>query len=108
MDFPISELMDEGACYAKLVEWLHPDGFACPRCHRADRMRVHRSRRPPVLDYRCSHCGRVFNAFTETALHGVKRRPSELVLSSSGASPKACPPPNWPASWGATAPSCRT
>jgi hypothetical protein len=26
MDFAISDLMDEGACYAKLVEWLHPDG----------------------------------------------------------------------------------
>ena len=33
MDFPITDLMDEDACYAKLVEWLHPDGFACPRCH---------------------------------------------------------------------------
>ena len=38
MDFPITELMDEDACYAKLVEWLHPDGFACARCGRDDRM----------------------------------------------------------------------
>src|SRR3954454_22913230 len=84
MDFPISELMDEGACYAKLVEWLHPDGFACPRCRQGDRMAVHRRRRPPVLDYRCGHCGRVFNAFTDTALHGVKRGPVELVLIVRG------------------------
>ena len=72
MDFPITELMDEDACYAKLVEWLHADGFACPWCGRDDRMAVHR--RPPVLDHRCGHCKRVFNAFTDTALHGVKRR----------------------------------
>jgi len=84
MDFPITELMDEDACCAKLVEWLHPDGFACPRCRRGDRMAVHRRRRPPVLDHRCGHCGRVFNAFTETALHGVKRRPCELILILRG------------------------
>ena len=32
MDFPLTGLMDEGACYARLVEALHPDGLACPRC----------------------------------------------------------------------------
>jgi transposase-like protein len=84
MDFPISDLMDEGACYAKLVGWLHPDGFACPRCHQGDRMAVHRRRRPPVLDYRCGHCKRVFNAFTGTALHGVKRGSVDLVLIVRG------------------------
>jgi transposase-like protein len=84
MDFPITDLMDEGACYAKLVGWLHPDGFACPRCRQGDRMAVHRRRRPPVLDYRCGHCRRVFNAFTDTALHGVKRGPVELVLIVRG------------------------
>lgn len=84
MDFPISELMDEDACYTKLVAWLHPEGLACPRCHQTDRMRVHRSHRAPVRDYRCGHCKRVFNAFTGTALHGIRRRPSELVLIVRG------------------------
>ncbi len=84
MDFPITELMDQDACYAKLVEWLHPDGFACPRCHEDDRMGVYRSRRPPALDFRCGHCGRVFTAFTDTPLHGIKRRPVELVLIVRG------------------------
>jgi transposase-like protein len=84
MDFPIIDLMDEDACYAELVRWLHPDGLACPRCHRADQMRVHRSRRAPARDYRCGHCHRVFNAFTGTILHGTKRRPRELVLIVRG------------------------
>ena len=84
MGFPITDLMDEDACHAKLVEWPHPDGFACPRCHERDRMAVHRRRRPPVLDYRCGHCGRVFNAFTDTALHGVKRGPVERLLIVRG------------------------
>jgi transposase-like protein len=84
MDFPIADLMDEDACYAKLIHWLHPDGLACPRCRRDDRMAVHRRGRAPILDYRCGHCKRVFNAFTDTSLHGVKRRPSELVLIVRG------------------------
>jgi transposase len=84
MDFPITDLMDEDACYAKLVAWLHPGGFACPRCGLDDRMSVHRRGRVPVLDYRCGHCRRVFNAFTGTSLQGVKRRPAELVLILRG------------------------
>jgi transposase-like protein len=76
--------MDEGACYAKLVAWLHPDGFACPRCHQGDRMAVHRRRRPPVLDYRCGHRKRVFNAFTGTALQKTSRSPASLVLILRG------------------------
>jgi hypothetical protein len=79
MDFPITDLMDEDACYAKLVAWLHPEGLACPRCRRADRMRVHRRHRAPVIDYCCGHRARVSNAFTGTALHGVRRGPVELV-----------------------------
>jgi transposase-like protein len=90
MDFAIAELMDEDACYAELVEWLHPDGLACPRCRRGDRMRVHRKRRPPVLDYRCGHCGRVFNAFTGTALHGIKRGPVQLILIVRGFAQGTC------------------
>jgi hypothetical protein len=84
MDFPIIDLMDEDACYAELIRWLHPEGLACPRCHRADRMRVHRSHRAPACDYRCGHCHRIFNAFTGTILHGTKRRPRELVPSVRG------------------------
>jgi hypothetical protein len=75
MDFPITNLMDEGACLAKLVGWLHAGGLACPRCHRADRLRVHCRHRAPVLDHRCGHRGGVFNAFTGTALQGSSGGP---------------------------------
>jgi hypothetical protein len=84
MDSPIIDLMDEEACYSELVLWLHPDGLACPRCHRADRLRVHRSHRAPVRDDRCGHCQRVFNAFTGTILHGTRRRPPDLALLVRG------------------------
>jgi transposase-like protein len=84
MDFPIAELMDEPACYAKLVAWLHPDGLACPRCQDRDTSYVHRRDRAPILDYRCRGCGCVFNAFTGTALQGTKRRPAQLMLILRG------------------------
>ena len=84
MDFPIADLMDEGACYVKLVAWLHPDGLNCPRCRCSDAMKVHRRDRDPVLDYRCGRCKRVFNAFTGTVLQGTKRRPAPLVLILRG------------------------
>jgi transposase-like protein len=87
MDFPIADLMDEGACYQKLVGLLHPAGLCCPGCGAGEAsggLGVHRRRRAPVLDYQCAGCGRVFNAFTGTALHGTRMRPSELVLILRG------------------------
>ena len=78
MDFPLAELMDQDACYARLVKALHPDGLACPRCG-GDRLGVHRRHREPVLDYRCRDRRRVFNAFTGTALQKTSRSPAALV-----------------------------
>jgi len=83
MDFPLTDLMDQDACYAKLVEVLHPDGLACPRCG-GGQFGVHRRHREPVLDYRCRDCRRVFNAFTETALHKTSRSPASLILILRG------------------------
>jgi len=84
MDFPIAELMDERACYDKLVGWLHPEGLTCPRCHGQVTFYVHRRDRAPILDYRCRECRCVFNAFTGTALQGTKRRPVALMLILRG------------------------
>jgi len=84
MDFPIVDLMDPGACYQFLMTVLHPDGFRCPRCDRDDRMGVQARHREPVLDYRCAHCGRVFNVFTGTLLAGNRRPPAQVVLILRG------------------------
>ncbi len=84
MVFPIADLMDADACYAKLLTWLHPDGLACPRCGARQGLAIHRRHRAPVLDYRCPACHRVFNAFTDTAPQGTKRRPVALVLILRG------------------------
>jgi transposase len=84
MDFPLTDLMDQDACYRKLIGLLHPAGLACPACKSPDHLRVHRRHRAPVLDYRCTACGRVFNAFTATELDGTHRRPAEIMLILRG------------------------
>ena len=84
MDFPIHQLMDEEACYRQVLRGLHPAGLACPRCLEDDRMSVHRRHREPVIDDRCGHCHRVFNAFTGTVLKGNKRPMAQLVLILRG------------------------
>ena len=90
MDFPLTDLMDQDACYAGLVALLHPGGLACPACGDGNHLRVHRRHRAPVLDYRCLSCGRVFNAFTGTSLGGRTAGPPRSCRSSA-ASPRACP-----------------
>lgn len=83
MDFPLAGSMGEAACSARLVEALHPDGLARPRCG-GDHYGVHRRHRGPVIDYRRRDCRRASDAFTGTALRGTGRTPSALVLILRG------------------------
>jgi transposase-like protein len=70
---------DEAACYAVLLGIVRPDELVCPRCQAREGLHVHRRRRAPVLDYQCASCGRVFNAWTGTALEGTHYRPTVLI-----------------------------
>jgi transposase-like protein len=84
MDFSLIDYLDEDACYTKLVERLHPDGLACPRCGARQHLGMHRCHRAPLVDLQCGTCGRVFNAFTGTALQGTHRRPAQLLMILHG------------------------
>jgi hypothetical protein len=81
---PLTDDLDEDACYRKLVEHLHPDGLACPACGQRQHLGGHHRHRSPVLDYQCGDCGRVFNAWTGTVLQGMHRRPAQLMLILQG------------------------
>src|SRR3954469_12750902 len=84
MDFPTQAFMDEDACFRFLLDLFHPKGLRCPRCQAEDGFTIHRSVREPVLDYRCTACGRVFNAGTGTVFQGTHYRPSTLILIIRG------------------------
>ena len=84
MDFPIQSFMDEDACFRFLLGLFHPEGLHCPRCQAQDGFAIHRYVREPVLDYRCTACGRVFNAWTGTVFQGTHYRPSTLILIIRG------------------------
>ncbi len=84
MDFPIVDLMDQASCYQALISWLHPQGLCCPKCGAREGLGIHRRHRQPVVDYQCDGCGRVFNAFTGTVFHAMRRPPSKLVLILRG------------------------
>jgi transposase-like protein len=87
MDFPIIDLMDQQACYQKLLDLLHADGLTCPRCGGA-RLTVHRHHKDsPVVDHRCKGCRRVFNLFTATPWQGTHRTPAEILLILRGFAP---------------------
>jgi hypothetical protein len=92
MDFPITDLIDEGACRDNLVERLHLDGSACQRCHRGDRKSVRQSEGRIRLDSSVSHgpeivisavnrgdgldCGLVEAARRRADRHGPDLQPS--------------------------------
>jgi hypothetical protein len=84
MDFPLDDLIDEHACYERRVALLHPGGRACPDRKAADRLGTHRRHRAPVIDYRCGHRGRAFNAFATAPTRGTRRPPSPPLLTFRG------------------------
>ncbi|VTR97618.1 Uncharacterized protein OS=Chloroflexus aggregans (strain MD-66 / DSM 9485) GN=Cagg_0685 PE=4 SV=1: Zn_Tnp_IS1595 [Gemmata massiliana] len=76
MAFPILGRMSDDACCPFLMDTLHPDGLRCPSCQRDDTLSVHDRHRAPVRDYRCRHCGTVFNAYTGTPHQKTHRSPT--------------------------------
>lgn len=79
MNLWTDDFNDEEACYLVLLNALHADGLACPRCNAKEGLGVHRRHRAPVLDYQCASCRRVFNAWTGKSLEKTHRRPSEIL-----------------------------
>ena len=83
--FPLRPLMDEQACYQHLLSVLHPQGLQCPQGHAlpAEQAR-HDRHRAPLMDYRCQHCGAVFNLFTGTLWSGTRYSCATIVLILHG------------------------
>ncbi len=80
LEFPLTELLDEQACYDFLLRTLHPDGLHCPYGHLLPPDQApHDRHRAPIMDYRCRRCGTVFNLFTGTIWSKTRFRCATIV-----------------------------
>ena len=97
MDLPMIHLMRRGRLLRPADLVAAPRGAGLPALPPsgpdADPPQPPRTR---CVDYRCGHCGRVFIAFTGTALHGAPATTQRIGPLRPQVLPKACPPPNWP------------
>ena len=85
MEFPITELMDEQACYDFLVGVLHPKGVRCPEGHKvAPGQAPHMSDRAPLVDYRWRRWGKVCTLLTGTLWSGTQYSCPQVVLIVRG------------------------
>ncbi len=93
MQWALTDLLDEQACYDYLLQAPHPQGLHCPAVHclPADQA-LHDRHRAPIMTYRCRVCGKVFNLFTLTIWSKTHYRCS--IISSSSylkGSPRGTP-----------------
>src|SRR5437660_9326078 len=58
--------------YSKtLFDLIHPEGLPCPRCNEPNGLHMFRRHLNSwIVDYRCSHCWRIFNPWKATPLDG--------------------------------------
>jgi transposase-like protein len=82
IDFPIVELLDDSSCLIWLERHLHPEGFACPHCHRPER-RLFRQR-GDFPAYRCRACDGYYTLLTNTVFEKTRQPPATLVLLLRG------------------------
>lgn len=85
MEFPITELMDDRACYELLLGVLPPKGVRCPAGHKVVRGQApHMSGRAPLVDYRGRRGGKVFKLFTGTLGSGTHYSGRQVVVLVRG------------------------
>jgi transposase-like protein len=82
IDFPITELLDDSSCLIWLERHLHPDGFACPHCHRPEPRLFRQQGDFPA--YRCRVCDGYYTLLTHTVFEKTRQRPATLVLLLRG------------------------
>ena len=83
--FPLTELLDEQACYEWLIKILHPGGLDCPKGHALPAGQApHDRKRAPIVKYKCRECGKVFHIFTGTDLSGSHYNCRTIVLLLRG------------------------
>lgn len=83
LDFPLTSLLDETACYQWLLSYLHGGKLLSPHIP-TERYCKHNSRRSPVIQYKGYQSKKTFNIYTGTVFQGTHFRCSEVVLIIRG------------------------
>ncbi|MCC7448373.1 MAG: transposase [Anaerolineae bacterium] len=82
IDFPITELLSDEECVGWLEQQLHPQGFVCPHCGRAERRLFRAQGYFPA--YRCRACDGYYTRLSGTVFEKTRQRPATLVLLLRG------------------------
>jgi transposase-like protein len=86
MDFPIIDLLDTQRSLDWLEQHFHRQGMCCPQCGASrDEGRLFRINRGSGLPvYRCRHCDRVYNVYSQTLFAGSQLSAPQVVLLLQG------------------------
>jgi transposase-like protein len=82
IDFPIDDLLDEGACLSWLEQHLHPQGLSCPKCGASERRFAQQHGSWPA--WRCKACDRYYTLVTGTVFEKTRQPPSKVLLLLRG------------------------
>jgi transposase-like protein len=77
--WPLTNVLEEQACYAELLPLLQPHGLQCPQGHTLPPDPAPHARHRVVVGYHCRQCGAVFNPFTGT-LFSKSRYSCAIIL----------------------------
>jgi len=81
IEFPIVDLLSSQSSVGWLVEYVHPQGFACPRCGAGhEQARFFRKRsESEVEDYGYRVCDKTYSVYSGTVFEGRRVRPAQVV-----------------------------
>jgi transposase-like protein len=86
MIFPVTKLLDEQSSEKWLLRHLHPQGLCCPACQASLKQarKFRAARCTKLTDYRCTHCGTVYNLYSGTIFARKQLRPQQVVMLVRG------------------------
>jgi hypothetical protein len=82
IDCPMADRVDDRSCLIWVARPLHPEGLACPRCHRPER-RLFRPQGAFPADH-CRACDGHSPLLTHTVVEKTRQRPATLGLLRRG------------------------
>jgi hypothetical protein len=82
IDFPSAERLDDRICLIWVERHLHPEGLACPHCHRPKRRLFRPQGAFPA--YRCRACDGSSTLLPNPVFEKTRQRPATLVLLRRG------------------------